>query len=80
MPSPVVGEFMGTMVLVTLGNGVIAGAVLKRSKAEGAGWMAISTGWGFAAMAGIFTALACGSHDAHINPAVTLASALVTHD
>jgi glycerol uptake facilitator protein len=80
MQSPVVGEFMGTMVLVLLGNGVIADVVLKRSKAEGGGWMVISTGWGFAAMAGIFTALACGSHDAHINPAVTLASAILTHN
>jgi len=80
MQSPVLGEFMGTMVLVVLGNGVIADVVLKRSKAEGGGWMAISAGWGFAAMAGIFTALACGSRDAHINPAVTLASAVVTHN
>ncbi len=80
MHSPVVGEFMGTMVLVLIGNGVIADVLLRHSKAEGGGWIVISTGWGFAAMAGIFTALACGSHDAHINPAVTLALAIVTHD
>ncbi len=42
--------------------------------------MVTSTGWGFAAMAGIFTAMACGSHDANINPAVTLALGIVTHD
>src|SRR5271168_1626898 len=80
MQSPVVGEFMGTMVLVLIGNGVMADVVLKRSKAEGGGWMVISTGWGFAAMAGIFTALACGSRDANINPAVTLALAFVAHN
>jgi glycerol uptake facilitator protein len=80
MQSPMLGEFMGTMVLVIIGNGVIADVVLKRSKAEGGGWMVISTGWGFAAMAGIFTAMACGSHDANINPAVTLALAFVTHN
>jgi glycerol uptake facilitator protein len=67
MLSPMFGEFMGTMVLVLLGNGVIADVALARSKAEGGGWIVISAGWGFAAMAGIFTALACGSRDAHIN-------------
>jgi glycerol uptake facilitator protein len=76
MTSPVVGEFMGTLVLVLLGNGAIANISLARSKAEGAGWMAVSAGWAFAAMAGIFTAIACGSRDAHINPAVTLGIAL----
>jgi glycerol uptake facilitator protein len=80
MHSPVVGEFMGTMVLVLLGNGVIADVVLSRSKAQGGGWIVISTGWAFAAMAGLFTAMACGSHEANINPAVTLASAIVTHN
>ena len=80
MHSPIVGEFMGTMVLVLLGNGVIADVVLSRSKAQGGGWIVISTGWAFAAMAGLFTAIACGSHDANINPAVTLASALVSHN
>jgi glycerol uptake facilitator-like aquaporin len=71
MLSPVVGQFMGTMVLVLLGNGVIADVALARTKAEGGGWIVVSAGWAFAAMAGIFTALACGSQDAHINPAVT---------
>ena len=78
MLSPMFGEFMGTMVLVLLGNGVIADVVLSRSKGEGGGWISISTGWAVAAMAGIFTALACGSADAHINPAVTLGLAVAT--
>jgi glycerol uptake facilitator protein len=80
MPSPVFGEFMGTMVLVLLGNAVIAGVALARSKAEGGGWIVVSTGWAFAAMAGIFTAMACGSRDAHINPAVTLGVAVASGD
>lgn len=80
MPSAVVGEFMGTLVLVLLGNAAIANISLARSKAEGAGWMVVSAGWGFAAMAGIFTAIACGSRDAHINPAVTLGIALESGD
>jgi glycerol uptake facilitator protein len=76
MESPLVGEFMGTLVLVLLGDGVVANVLLKRSKAEGAGWMVITSGWAFAVMAGVFTAVACGSNDAHLNPAVTLGFAL----
>src|ERR1035438_1353204 len=72
MTSPFLGEFLGTMVLVLLGNGVVAGVVLKHSKAEASGWMVITAGWAFAVMAGVFTAIACGSSDAHLNPAVTL--------
>src|SRR6202008_3797805 len=76
MTSPFLGEFMGTLVLVLLGNGVVAGVLLKRSKAEGSGWMVITTGWAFAVMAGVFTSVACGSSDAHLNPAVTLGFAV----
>jgi glycerol uptake facilitator len=76
MPSPIFGEFMGTMVMILLGDGVVADVLLKHSKAEGGGWLAITTGWAFAVMAGIFTAVACGSPDAHLNPAITLAFAI----
>jgi glycerol uptake facilitator len=69
---------LGTLVLVLLGDGVVASVVLKKSKAEGAGWMVIATGWCFAVMAGVFTAIACGSNDAHLNPAVTLGFAIIT--
>ena len=72
------GEFMGTLVLVLLGNGVVAGVLLKKSKAEDSGWIVIATGWALGVIAGVFTAIACGSADAHLNPAVTLASAVVT--
>jgi glycerol uptake facilitator protein len=78
MASPLLGEFMGTLVLILLGDGVVANVLLRRSKAEGAGWMVITSGWAFAVMAGIFTALACGSADAHINPAVTLGFAVAS--
>jgi glycerol uptake facilitator protein len=80
MTSPVFGEFMGTLVLILLGDGVVAGVLLKRSKAENAGWMVVTTGWALAVMAGVFTAIACGSKDAHINPAVTLGFAVSTGD
>jgi glycerol uptake facilitator protein len=76
MTSPVLGEFIGTMILVLLGDGVVAAVLLKRSKAEGSGWMAIAAGWAFAVMAGVFTAIACGSSDAHLNPAVTIGFAV----
>ncbi len=70
------GEFMGTLILILLGDGVVANVLLKRSKAEGAGWMVITSGWAFAVMAGVFTAIACGSSDAHLNPAVTMGFAV----
>jgi glycerol uptake facilitator protein len=76
MASPFLGEFMGTLVLILLGDGVVANVLLKRSKAEGSGWMVITTGWAFAVMAGVFTAAACGSSDAYLNPAVTLGFAV----
>jgi glycerol uptake facilitator protein len=72
MTSPLLGEFLGTMVLILLGNGVVAGVLLKGTKSEGSGWIVITAGWAFAVMAGVFTAIACGSSDAHLNPAVTL--------
>ena len=62
MHNAVFGEFLGTMVLILLGNGVVAGVLLKKSKAEGAGWMVITTGWGLAVMAGVFTSVACGGY------------------
>jgi len=65
------GEFMGTLILILLGDGVVANVLLKRSKAEGAGWMVITAGWCFAVMAGVYVAVACGSPDAHLNPAIT---------
>ena len=76
MTSPFLGEFLGTMMLILLGDGVVAGVLLKRSKSEGTGWIVITAGWAFAVMAGVFTAIACGSNDAHLNPAVTLGFAV----
>ena len=78
MRSPFLGEFVGTMVMILLGDGVVAGVLLKRSKAENAGWMVITTAWAFAVLCGIFTANLFGSPDAHLNPAITLAFALKT--
>jgi len=78
MHGPIFGEFMGTMVLIVLGDGVVANVLLKKSKGENSGWIVISTAWGMAVVAGICTAVACGSPGAHINPAITLAVAILS--
>lgn len=80
MPSPWFGEFMGTLVLILLGDGVVAGVLLKKSKAENSGWIVITAGWAFAVMCGVFTAIACGSSGAQLNPAVTLGMAVRSGD
>ncbi len=76
MRSPMLGEFMGTFAMMVLGNGVVAGCLLRRSKVEGSGWIAISIAWGLAVFCGIFVSNLFGSPDAHLNPAITLAFAV----
>lgn len=80
MHGPFLGEFMGTLVLILLGDGVVANVLLKKSKGENSGWIVIATAWGMAVVAGIFTAIAFGSPGAHINPAITLTVALLSGD
>jgi glycerol uptake facilitator protein len=77
MHSPFWGEFAGTAIMILLGNGVVAGVVLKKSYGFGSGWMVITTAWCFAVLAGVITALAVGSH-AHLNPAVTVGVAMAS--
>ena len=74
----VVGEFVGTAILILLGNGVVGGVLLARSKAENAGWIAITTGWALAVFAGVAVAISIGDSDAHLNPAFTVASVVMT--
>lgn len=76
--SPVIGEFVGTFVLIVLGNGIVAGALLKRSKAENAGWISITAGWAIAVFAGVAVSAALGDADGHLNPAFTVASVMMT--
>lgn len=67
-------EFVGTLLLVLLGNGVVANALLDGSKGRDAGWIAITAGWGVAVAVGVY---ACGHvSGGHINPAVTFAFAV----
>jgi glycerol uptake facilitator protein len=62
-----IGEFLGTMILILLGDGVVAGVVLARTKSHSGGWIVITAGWAFAVMCGVFTAVAFGGTGA-INP------------
>ncbi|WP_035052254.1 MIP/aquaporin family protein [Carnobacterium pleistocenium] len=68
-------EFLGTMILILLGDGVVAAVSLKKSKAEGAGWVAIALGWGAAVTIAVYVAASMGP--AHLNPAVTLGMAII---
>jgi glycerol uptake facilitator protein len=71
-PGPFVGEFLGTMTLILLGDGVVAGVLLNKSKAQNGGWIVITTAWAFAVMCGVFVSIAAGGTGS-LNPAVTIA-------
>lgn len=70
MATTLIYEVIGTAILIIMGGGVVANSILKKSKAEGAGWVNIVFGWGI----GVFIAvIVAGPHSgAHINPAVTV--------
>lgn len=70
------GEFLGTAVLIIFGGGVCATVCLKGSKGENSGWIVITAGWGFAVMLGVFAATSLGAPQGDLNPAVTLAKLL----
>jgi glycerol uptake facilitator protein len=68
-------EMIGTMILVLLGDGVVANVVLNRTKGQNSGWIVITTGWGVAVAIAVY---AIGRiSGAHINPAVTIALAVI---
>ncbi len=69
-----IAEIIGTMLLILLGNGVVANVVLNGTKGNSSGWIVIAFGWGLAVMAGVMVA---GPYSgAHINPAVTIGLAV----
>ncbi|MEU0671122.1 MIP/aquaporin family protein [Streptomyces lavendulocolor] len=73
-----IGEIIGTAVLILLGGGVVAAVVLKRSKAQNAGWLAITFGWGFAVLTAVY--MTGSLSGAHLNPAVTVGIAIKDGD
>lgn len=75
-----IGELLGTLVLILLGDGVVANILLKGSKGENGGWIVVTAAWGFAVMCGVFIAQKFGSPDAHLNPAITIAMAVKSGD
>lgn len=77
MPSNFMGELLGTMFLIILGNGVVANVVLGKTKGNGSGWIVIATGWAMAVMVGVFVAISAGAPEADINPAVTIGKWLI---
>lgn len=68
-------EFFGTLLLILLGNGVVASVLLSRSKGENGGWIVITAGWAFAVAIAVY---AVGwISGAHLNPAITIAMAMI---
>ena len=70
-----VGEIIGTALLILLGNGVVANAILKGTKGANSGWIVITAGWAMAVFVGVFVSGPISG--AHLNPAVTLGLAAV---
>ena len=68
-------EFIGTMILIILGDGVVAGVLLRNSKAENSGWIVITFGWGMAVAIAVYCVWRISG--AHINPAVTIGLASI---
>jgi len=68
-------EFVGTLILILLGDGVVAAVLLRNSKAEHSGWIVITFGWGMAVAIAVYAVVAVSG--AHINPAVTVGLASV---
>ena len=68
-------ELLGTMILILLGDGVVANVVLKQTKGNNAGWIVITAGWGFAVAVAVYCTASISG--AHLNPAVTLGLASI---
>jgi len=72
---PYLAEFIGTMLLIVLGDGVVANVLLNKSKGQNGGWIVITTGWAFAVTVAVYSV--GWMSGGHINPAVTLALASI---
>jgi glycerol uptake facilitator protein len=72
---PYLAEVLGTMILLLLGDGVVANALLTRSKGLNSGWIVITTGWGVAVAIAVYSVGRISG--AHLNPAVTIGLATI---
>lgn len=72
--SPFLGEVIGTMLLILLGDGVVANVLLNRSKGQNSGWIVITTAWAMAVFVGAYSVASISG--AHLNPAVTIGLAV----
>ena len=70
MNTPFVGELIGTMLLILLGDGVVANVVLGKTKGNSGGWIVITTAWALAVFVGAYASAVVSG--AHLNPAVTI--------
>src|SRR5678816_1367923 len=70
--SPFIGEFIGTMLLIIMGDGVVANVVLNKTKGNNGGWIVITFGWALAVFLGVYVSTSLGG-SGHLNPAVTIA-------
>jgi glycerol uptake facilitator protein len=71
--TPFLAEFIGTMLLILLGNGVVANVLLAKTKGNNSGLIVIAFGWAIAVFVGVYSS--AGASGAHLNPAVTIALA-----
>ncbi len=71
------GEVVGTALLVLIGDGVVAGVLLNKSKAQNSGWIVITWAWAMGVLVGVFGSLAVSGGVAHLNPAVTIGLAAI---
>lgn len=69
------GEMIGTALLILLGDGVVANVILNKTKGNNSGWIVITFGWAIAVFVGVF--VASKASGAHLNPAVTIALAML---
>src|ERR1700716_3741207 len=73
--SPVIAEFLGTAILIVLGDGVVANVVLQKTKGQNSGWIVITVGWALAVAVAVY--MVSSISGAHLNPAVTIGLAAI---
>ncbi|MFN2439018.1 MAG: MIP/aquaporin family protein [Chitinophagaceae bacterium] len=77
--NPFLGEFIGTALLIILGDGVVANVVLNKTKGNNSGWIVITFGWAIAVFTGVYASTALGG-GGHLNPAVSIGLAAFSAD